>query len=92
MVEQKSPLPDMNTWGNQMVQKWLTYFEKESVRQSIQVKVIDPILKHIMKQVFPYIILICAMFILLLFSTLITLGVIILQSRQSASVIIRETL
>lgn len=72
---------EIHAWGNQMFQKWIHYFEKDSVRQSIQTKVVDPILKHILKQVFPYIILICVMFVLLLFSVLITLGVILFQSR-----------
>lgn len=62
-----------------MFQKFMIYFEKESVRTSIQTKIIDPILSHIMKQVFPYILLICVMFVLLLFSVLITLGVILFQ-------------
>lgn len=64
---------------NSMFQKWLLYFEKESVRKSIEEKVIDPVLKHILKQVFPYILLICIMFVLLLFSSLITLGVVVFQ-------------
>ena len=76
-----SALPDTNTWGAQIFQKWMVFFEKESVRKSIQVKVVDPILNHILKQVFPYILLICIMFVLLLFAVLITLGVIIFQSR-----------
>ena len=68
-----------STWGNQMFQKFMVYFEKESVRTAVQTKIIDPILSHILKQVFPYILLICIMFVLLLFSVLITLGVILFQ-------------
>jgi len=49
------------------------------VRRSIQDKVVDPILKYILKQIFPYILLICVMFMLLLFSVLLTLGVIIFR-------------
>ncbi len=70
-------------WVNTMFQKWLLFFEKDSVRESIEKKVIDPILKHILKQVFPYILLICVMFVLLLFSVLITLVVILLQYRMA---------
>ncbi len=70
--------------ANTMFQKWIQYFERESVRRSIETKVIDPILKHILKQVFPYILLICIMFVLLLFAVLITLGVVVFQHRSIA--------
>ena len=70
-------------WVNTMFQKWLLFFERDTVRESIEKKIIDPILKHILKQVFPYILLICVMFVLLLFSVLITLVVILLQYRMT---------
>jgi hypothetical protein len=43
---------------------------------------LDPILNHILKKIFPYIILICVMFALLLLAVLITLGVIVFQMRS----------
>jgi hypothetical protein len=73
-------------WVNTLFQKWLLFFERESVRKSIEAKLIDPILKHILKQVFPYILLICVMFVLLLFSVLITLGVVVFQMRSGSAV------
>lgn len=71
--------------ADSMFQKWVAFFEKESVRQSIETKVVDPILKHILKQVSPYILLICIMFVLLLFAVLITLGVVVFQYRSGLS-------
>jgi uncharacterized membrane protein len=70
-------------WADSLIQKWIVYFERDSVQRSIRDKVVDPILNHILKQVFPYILLICVMFVLLLFSVLITLGVILFQARGS---------
>ena len=64
-----------------MMQKWISFFERESVQTTIKCRILDPILNHIMKQIFPYILLICIMFVLLLLSVLITLGVIIFQVR-----------
>jgi hypothetical protein len=72
-------------WADSMIQKWILYFERESIQRSIRDKVVDPILNHILKQVFPYILLICVMFVLLLFSVLITLGVILFQARTGPS-------
>ena len=71
--------------ADSMFQKWVAFFERESVRRSIETKVVDPILKHILKQVFPYILLICIMFVLLLFAVLITLGVVVFQYRSGLS-------
>ena len=77
----KEPLIDINKWSNTMFEKWILYFEKESIQCTVRSKVIDPILNHILKRIFPYIILICVMFALLLVSVLITLGVIVFQIR-----------
>jgi flagellar biosynthesis protein FlhB len=71
----------IETWGDTMMQKWILFFEKETVQSNIKHRILDPILRHIMKQIFPYILLICIMFVLLLISVLITLGVIIFQVR-----------
>lgn len=78
----KEPLLDINKWSNSMFDKWIQYFEKESIQTAVRSKVIDPILNHILKRIFPYIILICVMFALLLVSVLITLGVIVFQMRS----------
>jgi len=73
------------TSTDKFFQKCIKYFEDETIRISIQQKIVDPILQHILKQVFPYVILICIMFILLLLAVLITLGVIIFQIRSPVS-------
>jgi len=72
------------TWTEKLAEKWISYFERPTVQASIREKVVNPILNHILKRVFPYITLILIMFILLLLSVLITLGVIIFQFRSSA--------
>ncbi len=73
-------------FADTMIQKWLRYFERESVQRSIRERVVDPILNHILKQVFPYILLNCVMFVLLLFSVLVTLDVILFQGRASGPI------
>jgi hypothetical protein len=79
-------LPDTGSWSTALASKWLAYLERDSVRKSIQTKLVDPILQHILKQVFPYVLLICIMFILLLFAVLITLGVILFSVRPVIAV------
>lgn len=73
--------PTVEKWGDSMMQKCISFFERDSVQCTIKNRILDPILQHIMKQIFPYILLICIMFVLLLLSVLITLGVIIFQVR-----------
>jgi hypothetical protein len=72
---------DMNKWSQSLIQKWLEFFEKDSIQTTIKSRLLDPILNHILKKIFPYIILICVMFALLLLAVLITLGVIVFQIR-----------
>ena len=81
-------IPDIKSWGDSFFNKCIQYFERGSVQSSIRIKVIDPILNHILNRIFPYIVLICVMFVLLLLSVLITLGVIIFQIRAPASAVI----
>ena len=64
-----------------MTQKMTAFFEKEHIQTAIRNRVLDPVMNHILKRVFPYIVLISIMFILLLVSVLITLGVIIFKFR-----------
>jgi hypothetical protein len=64
------------------MQKIMNYIEKNNVQTTIKSKLLDPILNHILKRIFPYIILICVMFALLLLAVVITLGVIIFQMRS----------
>jgi hypothetical protein len=79
----KESAVDIHKWTNSILEKIIQYFEKESIQTTVRSKVIDPILNHILKRIFPYIILICVMFALLLVSVLITLGVIVFQMRAA---------
>lgn len=57
------------------------YVAKDEIRVQIQKEIIDPLLNHVMKRIFPYIILICVLFVLLLIAVLLTLGIIVFQLR-----------
>jgi len=71
----------MDSWTEKMFQKCITYIETDTVQSALNTKLLNPILNHVLKRVFPYIVLICVMFVLLLLSVLITLGVILFQTR-----------
>lgn len=71
---------------NTFAEKLIQYIGKQEIREKIQGELIDPLLNHIMKRVFPYIILTCVLFILLLLVVLLTLGILIFQLRSAGSV------
>lgn len=64
------------------VKKMIHYVGKDEMKTQIKAEIIDPLLNHIMKRVFPYIILSCVLFVLLLLAVLLTLGIIIFQFRS----------
>ena len=64
------------------VKKMIHYVGKDEMKTRIKSEIIDPLLNHIMKRVFPYIILSCVLFVLLLLAVLLTLGIIIFQFRS----------
>jgi hypothetical protein len=64
------------------LQKMIKFLGKEEIQERLKRELVDPILQHVMKRVFPYIILICVLFVLLLLVVLLTLGVIIFQLRS----------
>ena len=70
--------------GANLFNKILDYISRDEIRDKIQEDILDPLLNHIMKRVFPYIILTCVFFILLLIVVLITLGIIVFQMRKTA--------
>jgi hypothetical protein len=70
--------------GTTMFKKFLEYIGRDEIRSKIQGDILDPLLNHIMKRVFPYIILTCVFFILLLLVVLLTLGIIVFQMRKTS--------
>ncbi len=69
------------TVTQKFIKKIIHFIGKEEVKEQIKGEIIDPLLNHIMKRVFPYIILSCVLFVLLLFAVLLMLGIVIFQFR-----------
>jgi hypothetical protein len=68
--------------GTSFINKMIDYLGNEQTRDRIQSDILDPLLNHIMKRIFPYIALTCVLFILLLVVVLLTLGIIISHLRN----------
>ena len=73
------------------LQKIFRYINREESRKQIQVFILDPMLNHIMERVFPYILLVCVFFVILLLLVALTLGIIVFQLRKGSAVSIIDT-
>jgi hypothetical protein len=65
-----------------LLQKIFRYINRDETRKQIQVFLVDPMLNHIMERVFPYIVLICVFFAVLLLLVVSTLVIILFQLRK----------
>jgi hypothetical protein len=61
------------------VEKMVAHLQKEENKRLIQLYLIDPILNHVLDRVFPYIILTCALFSLLVILVGMTFVIILLK-------------
>jgi hypothetical protein len=65
-----------------LLQKVLRYINRDETRKQIQVFLLDPMLNHLMERVFPYIVLTCVFFAVLLLLVVSTLVIILFQLRK----------
>lgn len=65
------------------MEKSIHLLNRDDTRKKLQLYLIDPLLNHIMERVFPYIVLTCALFTLLLIVAMLTFGMLIVQTRTS---------
>lgn len=73
--------PDKPSFMERLMEKSIHLLNREDTRKKLQIYLIDPLLNHVMERVFPYIILICVLFALLLVVAMMTFGIVILQHR-----------
>jgi len=64
---------------NNVLDRALQFFQEPTNRDRIQSQFIDPFLKHILDRMFPYIILTCIIFSLILLMSLTTVGLMLFQ-------------
>ncbi len=75
--------PGKASWMEQLMEKSIHMLNRDDTRKKLQLYLIDPLLNHIMERVFPYIVLTCALFTLLLIVAMLTFGMLIVQTRSS---------
>jgi hypothetical protein len=71
------------TMVHTILDKALQFFQEPKNRERIQKQCIDPLIHHVLDRMFPYIILTCILFSLILLMSLTSVGLLIFQMRQS---------
>ena len=64
-----------------ILDRTLQFFQEPKNRERIQSQCIDPLLRHILDRMFPYIILTCILFSLILLMSLTSVGILLFQLR-----------
>ena len=75
-----------------VIEKSIVLLNDSENQKRIKQFVIDPVLTHVMNRMFPYILLICVLFTLLLVVAMLTFAIVFLQMRQSGAVALHTIL
>jgi hypothetical protein len=70
--------------GLEIADRWVTGFEKRPTQQLILQKLIDPVVRHVLNSIFPWIVGVAILFLVLLVCTVVT-TVIVLRSGATPS-------
>jgi hypothetical protein len=68
-----------------MIERIIMYLQKEESLKKLHHYVMDPLLNHILERVFPYIVLTCVLFGLLLILAMCTFAAVVLQMKNASS-------
>ena len=74
------------TMVNMILDRIIKVFQEPNNRERIQSQCIDPLIKYILNRMFPYIILVCIIFCIILLLSFISVGLLILQLHPGTSV------
>jgi hypothetical protein len=69
------------SWLEPFMEKAIHMINRDTTRKKLQLYLIDPLLNHVMERVFPYIVLTCVLFTLLLIFVMLTFGMLVVQQR-----------
>ena len=83
-LDSKKPKKKPTMWEG-VIEKSIVLLNDSENQKRIKHFVIDPVLTHVMNRMFPYILLICVLFTLLLVVAMLTFAIVFLQMRQSGA-------
>ena len=77
--------PPPGTMIYTILDRTLHFFQEPSNRERIQTQCIDPLLRHVLDRLFPYILLTCLLFSLILLMSLASVTLLVLHMRSATS-------
>jgi hypothetical protein len=77
--------PEKVSWLEQFMEKSIHMLNHQETRKKLQLYLIDPLLNHVMERVFPYIVLTCVLFTLLIILVMLTFGMLVVQMRSGVA-------
>lgn len=80
--EKENETQHQPSWLEPFMEKVIHMINRDTTRKKLQLYLIDPLLNHVMERVFPYIVLTCVLFTLLLIFVMLTFGMLVLQHRS----------
>ena len=75
--------PPPGTMIYTILDRTLQFFQERKNRERIQSQCIDPLLRHVLDRLFPYILLTCLLFSLILLMSLASVTLLVLHMRTS---------
>lgn len=78
----RSALHDL---GLELADRWISGFEKRPTQQLVLQKLIDPIVRHILNSIFPWIVGVAILFLVLLICTVVTCVIVLRSGSGSVS-------
>jgi len=86
MANQTNSRPPPGTMVHTVLERIFQYFQEPKNQERIKYQCIDPLVKYILDRMFPYIILTCIMFSLILLMSLISVGLLMFQMHDLSKV------
>jgi hypothetical protein len=69
-----------------LLERVIMYLQKDETLKKLHHYVMDPLLNHILERVFPYFVLTCVLFALLLILVMCIFAIVVLQMRNASSI------
>lgn len=73
------PSGGLPKWAESFVDKLIHLLQNETLRKKIQLMVLQPFLQYFLELIFPYIIIVCVVFSIMIISILSILGLLLFQ-------------
>ena len=75
-----------------ILDKTLQFFQESKNRERIQTHCIDPLMRHVLDRLFPYIILTCILFTLILLMSFASIWLLMIQLRATSGSVLSNAL